>query len=761
MIKKIPILVLILLIAFETFAGFPLISGTGQAIEWGINLNPPTSTLTNIIQISGDSAWSMALRSNGTLVTWGNNSTGQGTPPVNATNVTQMFAGWRHGVAKQGNGTILEWGISTNWAGEFPGWITNAMQVSAGDNHSACLLSNGNVIVWGDRATVENIPASATNLIAISSGWYHMLALRADGQVLAWGEGAQGQTNTPPSSATNCFRIEAGEHHNVAVKQDGTVIAWGLNYSNQCNVPVGLSNVVDVGAGVHHTWAVQSNGTVVAWGSDANGQVTIPSTVTNVFSAGRGFYHSQIIKNNYAEPISGTTNYYVSVTGNDTNNGTQLSPWRTINYACEHATAGSIIHVSEGRYEEIPRADVSSNLTFIASGVVQPSAFEIYTNGITLDGFTFKDLSVTGIVINIRRGMSSNTVKNCTFSNFVNSTMISFDSTGTTPAAGPKWNIINSNHFINIHSLAVMVQGSYNLVSSNIVEYTYEGTDAFRAWGATNRFTRNIIRYLDRGDGPSSGGHPDPFQTFGDTGVECYELMFDNNIIHDCDTQVTQISMDGVDNIRNLYFINNVFANTISSFSSGASNMVVANNLFYQVCNSASDWAMSTRDTTNAYGTSAGSYFWNNAFVLCGADLTKTNAGWYAVTEQLRPHVSIDYNYVCRTNYSIAAIGNVTNYTVNSFCETNGVNGGDPMFINVSTMDFRPNVQGSLYHKGHPIPFNFPLFPGPAFDGTADFNGISRSIGNWSIGPYEGISTSNPITISNLHVQCLIIGGTL
>jgi hypothetical protein len=55
------------------------------------------------------------------------------------------------------------------------------------------------------------------------------------------------------------------------------------------------------------------------------------------------------------------TSYYVSLTGNDSNPGTQVAPWRTIQHAADAASAGSTVHVRGGIYEELVSINVSGN----------------------------------------------------------------------------------------------------------------------------------------------------------------------------------------------------------------------------------------------------------------------------------------------------------------------------------------------------------------------------------------------------------------
>jgi hypothetical protein len=53
--------------------------------------------------------------------------------------------------------------------------------------------------------------------------------------------------------------------------------------------------------------------------------------------------------------------FYVATTGNDSNAGTQASPWRTVQHAADTARAGSTVNVREGVYEELVNINKSGN----------------------------------------------------------------------------------------------------------------------------------------------------------------------------------------------------------------------------------------------------------------------------------------------------------------------------------------------------------------------------------------------------------------
>lgn len=96
-----------------------------------------------------------------------------------------------------------------------------------------------------------------------------------------------------------------------------------------------------------------------------------------------------------------TATYYVSTTGNDTNEGSSGSPWLTMQHACDTVTAGDTVRVQPGTYAEyfrsVSNGTPSLPITFVADGTVTLASPSSSTHGI-LDlkgeyqrwiGFTF------------------------------------------------------------------------------------------------------------------------------------------------------------------------------------------------------------------------------------------------------------------------------------------------------------------------------------------------------------------------------------
>ncbi|AKC82073.1 hypothetical protein IMCC26134_03475 [Verrucomicrobia bacterium IMCC26134] len=247
----------------------------GTVVAWGQNTSGQTTIplgLSNVVAVSAGLNHSLALRSDGTVVAWGQNTYGQTTIPLGLSNVVAISAGKIHSLALCGDGTVVAWGFGgdgqTNTAG-----FSNVVAISAGGSYSLALRSDGTVVGSG----YTTIPPGLSNVVAIAAGLDHSLALRSDGTVAAWGTNTSGQTTVPPG-LSNVVAIAAGWSHSLALRSDGTVAAWGYNGDGQTNT-AGLSNVVALASGGNHNLALRSGGTVVGWGNNTNSQTTIPTNV--------------------------------------------------------------------------------------------------------------------------------------------------------------------------------------------------------------------------------------------------------------------------------------------------------------------------------------------------------------------------------------------------------------------------------------------------------------------------------------------------
>jgi len=289
---------------------------------WEGNPNP----LTGVSGVSGGGSHSLAVRPDGTVLSWGQNFAGQlgdggfvfyaerAQSVPNLTGVASVVAGTSHSLAVKTTGSVWSWGENssgqlgdgTTTARKRPNKIPNLTGVVAADAslHSLALKGDGTVWAWGangqgqlgDGTTAARpTPAQVANLSgvkAVAAGSNFSVALKTDGTVWAWGANNLGQLGdgtdaqrTAPVRVTglsDVTAVAAGSGHAVALKSDGTVWAWGANNFGQLGdgtttlrtSPVqvqGLSGVASVACGDYSALARKADGTVWSWGSNFGG----------------------------------------------------------------------------------------------------------------------------------------------------------------------------------------------------------------------------------------------------------------------------------------------------------------------------------------------------------------------------------------------------------------------------------------------------------------------------------------------------------
>lgn len=241
------------------------------------------NTLSNVMDVATGLGFSLALKSNGTVVAWGNNDSGQTVVPASLSNVIAIAAGTSHAIALKQDGTVVNWGASRL---KPPKDRTNIVSIAAGGSlnyeGNLALTRDGTVIGWGRPA-----PPGLSNVTAIATSEFHSLALKSDGTVYGWGDNDFGEatgtpTKTKPRYAnglvtlsgqvlSNVVAIAAGNEHGIfgafcryslALKRDGTVVAWGVMNGKPVTVPDGLSNVVAIAAGHNFCLAITTNSVV-------------------------------------------------------------------------------------------------------------------------------------------------------------------------------------------------------------------------------------------------------------------------------------------------------------------------------------------------------------------------------------------------------------------------------------------------------------------------------------------------------------------
>ena len=142
-----------------------------------------------LVMLAAISASQIAL-GEGTVAGWGSQIV-LATPLEDARTIA---AGGYHSLAVRSDGTVVGWGEDHFGQATPPEGLRGVVAIAAGQLDSLALKSDGTVVGWGYPST---LPAGLTGVVAIAAGFAHSLALRSDGSVVGWGLDDDGQATAP------------------------------------------------------------------------------------------------------------------------------------------------------------------------------------------------------------------------------------------------------------------------------------------------------------------------------------------------------------------------------------------------------------------------------------------------------------------------------------------------------------------------------------------------------------------------------------
>jgi alpha-tubulin suppressor-like RCC1 family protein len=274
---------------------------------------------TNWFQLAIGYAHSAAIKVDGTLWLWGTNGQGQvgdntstnKSSPVQTVafnkNWKQISCGHQHSSAIKQDGTLWSWGNdslgqlgdNSNTKQSSPvqtiAFGTNWKQVACGSKHTAAIKTDGTLWMWGNNAYGQLGDNSITHrsspvqTVAGGSNWRNVAcgtdftqAIKMDGSLWLWGRNANGQLGdnsiTHRSSPVQTVaggtwkQIAGGRFHTAGIKLDGSLWTWGSNAYGQ----LGDTTIT------HRSSPVQIASTGTTWRDVAccmNGTVAIRSGV--------------------------------------------------------------------------------------------------------------------------------------------------------------------------------------------------------------------------------------------------------------------------------------------------------------------------------------------------------------------------------------------------------------------------------------------------------------------------------------------------
>ncbi len=154
-----------------------------------ISKNTPVQALglSNVIAIASGREFSVALRDDGTVWTWGRNFEGQ-----------LGIGTWGAGTHRNSPAQVVD-------PSDPSGYLTGVAAIAAGEKYTLAVKSNGTLWAWGENnrgqlgdgtTTSNNIPVQVidlTGVVAAAGGNMFSLAAKQDGTVWAWGGNWAGQ----------------------------------------------------------------------------------------------------------------------------------------------------------------------------------------------------------------------------------------------------------------------------------------------------------------------------------------------------------------------------------------------------------------------------------------------------------------------------------------------------------------------------------------------------------------------------------------
>lgn len=261
--------------------------GTGGL---SVNTSPVRIGLDTWLDVAAGGDHSLAIKSDGTLWGWGNRegSADDGRAPksgvpqlIDSGSWSKVSAGGRggivssfgHSMAIKSDGTLWAWGNNTYG------------QLGLGDVINRSVLTqvaSGTGWTWTD----------------VSAGYLSTMAIRNDGRLWGWGWDAGQEVSRTSivgldSMGETYSKISVGASWSVGIKSNGTLwSAFGLGSGSGVWQFMGFSadRWLDVAAGFGARYAIRNDGTLWSWGRQDHGELSNAELTGEYSPSGGGFY---------------------------------------------------------------------------------------------------------------------------------------------------------------------------------------------------------------------------------------------------------------------------------------------------------------------------------------------------------------------------------------------------------------------------------------------------------------------------------------
>ena len=320
-------------LAFVNQNNQPFFAGQAPAVNLTNTLTPVQlgglSIWTSLLNDSGSPYWMAAIKNNGTLWSWGNNSYGAlglsdttvRSSPVQvgvSSTWTQVFGGYQFAIALQSNGTLWSWGLNsfgqlgtsnqTNYSSPIQIGSNLWTQIACGYQQTLAIQTNGTLWSWGLNSYGQlglntTVGISSPVQVGVLSSWtrvacgyWNSLALQNNGTLYAWGSnsfGQLGQYNPAAYSLTNYpSQFNTANYNKVTASNSQSYFRQTadntLVQTSTADIPtIDTTNSIawaSYDTGQYHFVGVQTNGTAWSIGNNSYGQLGL-NTTTSLYSS--------------------------------------------------------------------------------------------------------------------------------------------------------------------------------------------------------------------------------------------------------------------------------------------------------------------------------------------------------------------------------------------------------------------------------------------------------------------------------------------
>ncbi len=175
------------------------------------------------------------IKTDDSLVCWGDNDDGEATVPSTLGSVKAVDIGHQHACAIKANDTLACWGLDDNGQSTVPTDLGKVESVGVGNKHTCVIKADDTVSCWGESVSLP-VPSDLGTVkwLAVAQGGSYTCAIKADDSAACWGSSGfctidtSCQPETVPTDLAAVSAISAGPEHVCALlKADQTVTCWG------------------------------------------------------------------------------------------------------------------------------------------------------------------------------------------------------------------------------------------------------------------------------------------------------------------------------------------------------------------------------------------------------------------------------------------------------------------------------------------------------------------------------------------------------